>query len=158
MHESSTKRTRLKWVEDRNTLVDLDRLVTRHTLSARRPLLDIVINILKPEASSWATMTQLVRGPDCRAPFPPLLPPCTPVITFLCLLSRPARRSQRKKHGDRSAANIHLLSSNTCCFWPPIVIHLVAANRLPLNQTRPSVRDSAAQLANTWPTHDDVAR
>lgn len=82
-------------------------------------------------------------------PFPPLLPPCTPVITFLCLLSRPARRSQRKKHGDRSAANIHLLSSNTCCFWPPIVIHLVAANRLPLNQTRPSVRDSAAQLANT---------
>lgn len=101
MHESSTKRTRLKWVEDRNTLVNLDRLVTRHTLSARRPLLDIVINILKPEASSWATMTQLVRGPDCRAPFPPLLPPCTPVITFLCLLSRPARRSQRKKHGDR---------------------------------------------------------
>lgn len=73
MHESSTKRARLKWVENRNTLVDLDRLVTpTYTLSARRPLLDIVINILKPEASSWATMTQLVRGPDCRAPSPPL--------------------------------------------------------------------------------------
>lgn len=39
-----------------------------------------------------------------------------------------------------------MLSSNTCCFWPPIVIHLVATNRLPLNQTRPSVRDSAARI------------
>lgn len=157
MHESSTKRARLKWVENRNTLVDLDRLVTpTYTLSARRPLLDIVINILKPEASSWATMTQLVRGPDCRAPSPPLR--VYPWLLFPAFFLAPARRSQRKKHGDRSAANIHLLSSNTCCFWPPIVIHLVAANRLPLNQTRPSVRDSAAQLANTWPTHDDVER
>lgn len=88
-------------------------------------------------------------GSRARLSGPLPSPPRTPVITFPCLLSRPARRSQRKKHGDRSAANIHLLSSNTCCFWPPIVIHLVAANRLPLNQTRPSVRDSAAQLANT---------
>lgn len=48
---------------------------------------------------------------------------------------------------DRSA-NIHLLSSNTCCFWTAIVIHLVATNRLPLNQT-----SLCARLANTWSTH-----
>lgn len=68
MHESSTKRARLKWIRESKHARGSRSPCRPHTLSARRPLLDIVINILKPEASSWATMTQLVRGPDCRAP------------------------------------------------------------------------------------------
>lgn len=66
--KSSTKRARLKWIRESKHARGSRSPCRPHTLSARRPLLDIVINILKPEASSWATMTQLVRGPDCRAP------------------------------------------------------------------------------------------